>query len=289
MRTKSEYGLLLCLSPMHINQKGSAIIMVLIVATVAAVSALALMTLISSSEKYNVTRRKEEDLMEIISSFRMRMNDSVDCSLMLAGTPPSLANSYTAPGAETNLFIYSSFGADTNSVLQAGTTFKNGLSLKKITIQSTGLVASDKRFAYSSTPVAPNAAAATTKYSAVIRFYTDSIPWKADLAEKKINIFIKVRNSTGKIWECHGYDSPAESCEVVTGGTYNPKMPVSLEGYRCNPDKNCFATRIGSPDGLYPTAVCPNPPGYTLYKAQYLGNMNGQNKYICNWCNPYRP
>ncbi len=278
---------------MQLNQKGSAIVMVLIVATVTAVSALALMTLISSSEKYNANRRKEEELMEIVTSLRMRMNDSVDCSRMLAGAtpngyaPPAVA---PAPPVQSNLSIYTNFGADAFSVLQAGTTFRSGLRLSRVTLETFGpAINNDKRFAYSATPVAPNTAAATTKYSAVIRFHTDSIPWKADLEEKKIKLFIKVRNSTQRIWECHGYDSPAESCEVVTTGTYNPNMPTGLAAYRCNPDRNCFTTRVGSPDGLYPTANCPNPPGYNLYKPQYLGNMNGQNKYVCNWCNPYRP
>ena len=141
----------------------------------------------------------------------------------------------------------------------------------------------DMRFSYSAVPLTP-ATASTTKYLAEIKFYTSSIPWNAKLEEKKIKLYIKVANSTNKIWECHRPDASAEACEVVIKGTYNPYMPAGMEALRCNPDPICFSAK-GPVNGLFTTPVCPNPG---LYKSQFIGNMIGTDYYICNWCNPYR-
>lgn len=274
---------------MPIKEKGSAIIMILIVAAIMLTTSIALISLISSAEKSTANRRKEEKLFEIIRSISMRINDSVDCSAMLAGNNFSTLT----PTIETPITIATSFGSDANiaaNYLKDGKVFGDGLTIQNITIRAItapGIaipIDADKRF-YTAAALVPHTAAATTKYLAEIKFYTQSIIWNPSLEEKKIKLFIKVRNSTQKIWECHGYDSPAESCEVVSKGTYNPNMAAGFEAFRCNPDKICFSLK-GPVNGLFTAAICPNP---TLYKSQYVGNMSGVNYYLCNWCNFNRP
>ena len=278
---------------MHLNRKGSAIVMVLILSGVMAVTALALMGLITNSEKYNANRRKEEELMEIIRTLSMRINDPIECTRLLGGA--GFNNSTPAQAEiEQSIVIKSSFGAEPNDPLnyvQAGKVFNNGLKIEKVTIHAIAApgipipINGDLRFAYSAVPISPNSAAVTSKYYAEIKFYTNSIPWSDKVEEKKIKLYFKVRNSNRTIWECHGPDSPAEACEIVTAGTYNPYMPAGLEQFRCNPDKICFSSK-GPVNGLYTIPTCPNP---TLYKSQYIGTMNGTPYYVCNWCNPYRP
>ena len=275
---------------MHLNQKGSVIVMVLIVSGVMAVTALALMGLITNAEKYNANRRKEEELMEIVRSVSLRINDPIDCTRLLGGQ--AFKNALAA--SEQPIVINTSFGSETNvpsNFIKAGKVYKDGLKIKKVTIQAItapgiGIpINGDMRLAYSTVPIAPSSDAGTTKYYAEVKFYTDSIPWKAKLEEKKIKLYLKVLNKTQTVWECHGTGSPAESCEVVTQGTYNPNMPTGMEPFRCNPDKICFSSK-GPVNGLYTTPSCPTP---ALYKSQYIGSIGGSPRYICNWCNPYRP
>ena len=278
---------------MHLNQKGSAIVMVLIVSGVMAVTALALMGLITNAEKYNANRRKEEELMEIVRSVSLRINDPIDCTRLLGGQ--IFKNGLAA--SEQPIVINTSFGSEANdssNYIKAGKVYKDGLKIRKVTIQAItapgiGIpINGDMRFAYPKIPLSParpNSDAGTTKYYAEIKTYTDSIAWNAKHEEKKIKLYLKVLNKNQTIWECHGPDSPAESCEVVTQGTYNPKMPSGMESFRCNPDKICFSSK-GPVNGLYTTPSCPNP---TLYKSQYIGSIGGSPRYICNWCNPYRP
>lgn len=277
------------MSAMQLNQKGSILIIILILSGVLILSGFIVMSLISGAEKATLARRKEELLFEIVRSQTLRMNDSIDCTNMLKNNVFKIGT----PAVEQNIIISSSFGADANiplNYIKAGKIFNGEVKLSKVTIHAISApgiaipIDNDKRFAYSAAVVAPKSAAATTKFLAEIKFYTSSFPWNQNLEEKKIKLYIKVRNSTNKIWECHGADSPAEACEVVIQGTYNPYMPPGMEAFRCNPDRNCFAAQ-GPVNGLFTTPTCPMP---TLYKPQYIGKMAAVNYYICNWCNPYR-
>lgn len=271
------------------NRKGSAIPAVLMVSSILAITAVALLILMRNSEQYLARQVREERLQDIIRSVGATMEDVMDCTNILGDN----TFNNVAPTTEQPVVLRTTYGADAlvpANYIQAGKTFGNGLVLSNVTIRAIAAsgfsvpVKNDMRFAYSATPIS-SSESILTKYLAEIKFYPNGIMWNADKPDRKVRIFIKVQNATNRIWSCHGMSSPAESCEIVTGGTYNPYMPISLVDYRCNPDLSCFMLK-GPSNGLHTTSVCPTPD---LFKAQEIGDMMGVKHYLCNWCNKHRP
>jgi|GEM_PF-5205329 len=272
------------------NQKGSSLPAVLFVIGVFAITSMALLSLVSNMEKKAARQVREEGIQDLINSLAVTMEDAIDCTNILGD---NVFNN-GIPTVEQSVVLKTTYGKDSliaANYLQAGKSLGNGISISNITIQAIsdgggGIpVKTDMRFAYSALPLGNSSEAILTKYLAEVKFYVNGVLWNAGKANRKIRVFIKVLNFNNRIWSCHGLTSPAESCEIVTEGTYNPYMPNSLVDFRCNPDKKCFDIK-GPVGGLFTTPACPNP---SLFDPQLIGSVSGVNHYICNWCNKNRP
>jgi hypothetical protein len=285
---------------MQLNKKGSSVIMALVLLGFIAMTTYIIISQIYNSERRNADRRKQEDLTEMIRSLRLRMDDSVDCSNILKGAIFGLP-----AAAEKPVILRTAFGADqfnSSNYIKAGKKFiNNGITLSKVTINAIKQIPGEMRFDYKNERSSATGPVATrmTKYFAEIRFYPKSFPWNSGAPENTIQIYIKVLNSNKQIWECHSPVSPAETCEVVSKGVYNPWLPLPTLGlsevqaakFRCNPDLKCFNIRNKlSADGLFTTPSCPDDNLKNLkYSAFYKATPVAENKYICNWCNRNRP
>ncbi len=282
------------------NKNGSVMVMVIICTAVIAVTALSLMSLLANSEKQNAIRRKQESLIEAIKSLNVRMQDSLDCTAILGGQAFSL----TSPTSKQNIVLRATYGSDplnAANYIKAGKVFVDDIQLSRVQIQAIKdpkikptlpsiPVNGDLRYAYPT--VSPKSLARMKKFFVEIRLLTDSIPWNSNSPDNTIQVYIKVNKSTGLISECHGSNSPAETCEVVSQGTYNPNpipgLPTAQElKFRCNPDRKCFSIKSSQPDGLFTSNNCPSAYN-KFYEPQLVGERSGQKKYICNWCNPHR-
>ncbi|MBL7542420.1 MAG: hypothetical protein JNL11_01320 [Bdellovibrionaceae bacterium] len=268
---------------MQLNRNGSALPAILMVAAILAVSSVGLLDLMRNLDTSAGNQVREERLQNMVKTLASTMEDVIDCTRILGGN----AFNVSIPANEQAVVLKTSYGTDPivpANYIQPGKNFGNGLVLSNVTIRAISTVNADMRFAYSATPIGSAAETIMTKYLAEIKFYPSGMNWNAEKSDRKIKLFIKVLNATNQIWSCHGTTSPAEACEIVLGGTYNPYMPDALAEYRCNPDRTCFVLK-GPSNGLHITTTCPVPG---LYQAQEIGSMSGVTHYLCNWCNIYR-
>jgi hypothetical protein len=124
-------------------------------------------------------------------------------------------------------------------------------------------------------------------------------PENLDKPYYKIKLFVTLKPPGGSsatsgkasIVNCYGSKSEATACEEL-GGAFDANAvalikDVQGEALRCHPYRNCF---YGDGGIVYDPKLCdpPNGPGKP-YSAKKISNLNGQNSYLCDWCNPNIP
>jgi hypothetical protein len=89
------------------------------------------------------------------------------------------------------------------------------------------------------------------------------------------------------IVSCHGRNSHAALCEM-NGGAFDsfdpPTYPTSDYPHietRCHPHLQCHYSN----QGLLDSATLCKPP----YKPSSVGYLNGIEKFLCQWCNSFKP
>jgi hypothetical protein len=102
--------------------------------------------------------------------------------------------------------------------------------------------------------------------------------WNPLALGRPIPLTVILDPTTNKIHQCHGQKSIAEACESL-GGSYDVSNR-SREELRCNPDLICFNHKSGL---VKNKADCVAP-----YMAMEVGRIDGEQMFMCNWCNRNR-
>lgn len=99
-----------------------------------------------------------------------------------------------------------------------------------------------------------------------------------DNSHHYIDLYVKTREGQDEILYCHGTQSDAELCEAAGGAYY--AEPTEDPNYRCHPDTRCWASSSGL--STTPTGCQIN---YRFSTIEWVGVIEGTNRYLCSWCN----
>ena len=262
---------------MQLNRKGSALMVTMGVVAIIVVLFPIIMKYLGTFDNTSALRRKQEDFERFIQSINYEINDGSSCFRILNGqtvNPAALMSGQV-------LTLYTGYAGKTDQISDGWSNPAAGIDVDTVRV-----VIKKHSIDQSGNPMKvtldwPPFPGVLDKYEADIVITPKNLAWNTDetkFPNRHIHIFLNLALSSttaGTIQQCYGPGSIAEACEAI-GGAFDgrPDTPVNL---RCNPDLRCFNSSSGLTDNA---GSCTYP-----YVANYVGNSNGVQKYLCTWCN----
>ncbi|MCB0377397.1 MAG: hypothetical protein KDD33_02805 [Bdellovibrionales bacterium] len=293
------------------NQRGSALVTVLVsVGVLSAVIATVFGYLANSSKRSaSNSQRKEYELM--VASLREKLEDPEICTSLFKGVPvPLIADQ------EADVTINTTYGEDKSSStpkpIQSGWESMNkSIQLERVYLRNTsGWVETWTGENFKTVqPTGPNlppdlvvAGKPVLLNTHMFRVYLQPKNFYINLSDYdptsgvnpveperilpmlnpnlQILLYANVNTTTATptIATCYGANTVAATCESY-GGFYD--VWETDPARKCKPDRLCFNDEQGM---VKNSNLCKPPYNFV----QQLGVFNGQNNYICSWCNPDR-
>lgn len=260
------------------SNRGSVLLVALSFGAVLLTVIMALSSRLSGSFDQQASRILYNEYTEFVSSMRTQLEDPFHCARMLGGLPFTPAVTAAPLGMSVARVNYA-FGRLNSAVITPGWESRpGGIQIQSLQIRAPNFVPiRDVQFA-------DTAANRFQAYRGEFMF----IPRRPSInvtsnqrSYFRINLIFMVRN--GLIEGCFGELSIAAQCQAI-GGAFDWRTtapPFPYPAHRCHPDLRCFA---GSQGVVTSPAACTAP-----YRPEHVGLFqDGTNRYICQWCNPFR-
>ncbi len=263
------------------QQNGIGILQVVLISSVFFGVVMLLSRLLDKQISSTDTRAKIASKDLFVKTLAMQLYDPYICALGLAGEPIQ-----QNLGAKQQLNrIQLSYGGTAGPITAgwdskevAGKIAKLQITLDrqaKIQKSSTDPTPKPRTIVYD-WPNLPNPTPNLfQKYYGTLEIHFQDDRWNPLVFGRPIPLAVIVDPATNKIHQCHGLQSIAEACESL-GGAYDVS-DRSSEELRCNPDIMCFNHKIGL---VKNKNDCKAP-----YTAVEVGRIDGEQMFMCNWCN----
>lgn len=247
------------------------LIQVMIVTVAVILVSSSLFALINQSSERQKERRLRREAVNMIGAIRNQLEDPLLCYRFLRNRQISLA-----PGGVTTVDMGAGFGSNL-APLGPGWEMPTGIKIREIRVRTMTGPLSQVRMDRPGPP-----GPTFTKYGIRVYIVPEGLQWNigdkpgtTDPVFPEYAIDLHANTFNDQIFTCHGPMSTAAVCEAV-GGAFDPEEPNP--SMYCNPDRRCFPSRMGIVDS--PSSCTP-----PYNNVEWIGVINGGNKYLCSWCN----